>query len=74
MQINVLKDAKEVLEQLESKYNILGIVKKSVTIKDGIYEGLPLVINPKNKIAEEIKEEYVKIFNYIENIRGKQYE
>lgn len=62
-----VKDAKEVLEQLENKYNVLGIVKKSVTIKDGIYAGLPLVVNPKNEIAKEIKDEYEKVFNYIEN-------
>lgn len=61
-----IKDSNEVLEQLEKKYNVLGIVKKSVTIKDGIYAGLPLVVNPKNDIAKEIKEEYSKIFNYIE--------
>ncbi|MBU5428416.1 ParA family protein [Tissierella pigra] len=62
-----LKDANEVLEHLQSKYDVLGIVKKSVSIKDGIYAGLPLVVSPKNEIAKEIKEEYEKVFNYIEN-------
>lgn len=65
-----VKDAKEVLRQLKKKYNVLGIVKKSVTIKDGIYDGLPLVLNPKNKIAKEIKQEYEKVFKYIEDNRG----
>ncbi|NLK23795.1 MAG: ParA family protein [Clostridiales bacterium] len=61
-----VKDSNEVLEQLKKKYDILGIIKKSVTVKDGIYAGLPLVVNPKNDIAYEIKNEYEKIFNYIE--------
>ena len=62
-----VKDSNEVLEELEKKYDVLGIVKKSVTVKDGIYAGLPLVVNPKNDIAKEIKAEYAKIFNFIEN-------
>lgn len=62
-----LKDANEVLEHLKSQYEVLGIIKKSVTIKDGIYSGHPLVVNPKNEIAKEIKDEYEKVFNYIEN-------
>ena len=60
-----VKDANDVLAQLQKQYNVLGIVKKSVTIKNGIYEGLPLAINPKNKLAQEIKDEYVKIFDAI---------
>lgn len=61
-----VKDSNDVLEQLESKYDILGIIKKSVTIKDGIYAGLPLVVNPRNEIAKDIKDEYAKIFDFIE--------
>lgn len=61
-----LKDSNEVLEHLEGQYDLLGVIKKSVSIKDGIYEGLPLVINPKNEIAKEIKEEYEKVLEFIE--------
>lgn len=61
------KDANEVLTELQKQYDILGIIKKSVVIKDGIYDGKPLVLNPKNKLANTIKDEYSKVFNQIEN-------
>lgn len=65
------RDGKEVLEQLEKNYNVFGVIKKSVKIKDGIYEGVPLVLNTNKElkdvgIVEEIKDEYKKIFDYIE--------
>lgn len=56
----------EVLEELENKYNVIGVVKKSIKVKEGIYDGLPLVLNATNDLAKEIKEEYKKVFNYIE--------
>lgn len=61
-----LKDSNEVLDHLKDKYELLGIVKKSVSVKDGIYEGLPLVVNPKNELAKEIKAEYEKVLEFIE--------
>lgn len=61
-----IKDANEVLDHLKDKYDILGIVKKSVSVKDGIYAGLPLVMNVKNDLAKEIKAEYEKVLEVID--------
>ena len=47
-------DDKDVLEVLQEQYNVLGIVKKTVAVKKGIYDGLSVVqTDPKSDAAQE---------------------
>ena len=57
-------DDKDVLEVLQEKYKVLGIVKKTVAVKKGIYDGLSVVqTDPKSDVAQE----YNKIASCIIN-------
>lgn len=49
-------DDKEVLKLLKEKYNVIGVVKRTVTAKKGMYEGNSFVdIFSKSEITEEYK-------------------
>lgn len=57
-----VKDHKDILNLLNQKYPIIGVIKKTVEAVKGIYEGIPVVLrNPKSDISIE----YVKIANEI---------
>lgn len=57
-----VKDDKEILEQLKKEYNIIGIIKKQVAAKKGIYKGLSAVEQSKTK---NISIEYNKVADLI---------
>lgn len=49
-----VKDDKEILEYLQEKNRVLGVVKKTVAARKGVYEGAAAVENePKSDIARE---------------------
>lgn len=57
-------DDNDILEALQYKYNVLGVIKKSVAAKKAIYDGLSVAkFAPKNDVARE----YAKIADYIIN-------
>lgn len=56
------KDDKEILALLESKYDVIGVVKRTVDAKKGMYEGKS-VVEAKSKSA--IVEEYSKVVDKI---------
>lgn len=61
-----VKDDKEILEMLKKEYNLIGIIKKQVAAKKGIYDGMAAV----QAVPEsDISKEYVKIADMI--ISGK---
>lgn len=61
-----VKDDKEILEMLKKEYNLIGIIKKQVAAKKGIYDGMAAV----QAVPEsDISKEYVKIADMI--IKGK---
>ncbi len=61
-----VKDDKEILEMLKNEYNVIGIIKKQVAAKKGIYDGMAAV----QAVPEsDISKEYVKIADMI--INGK---
>lgn len=61
-----VKDDKEILEMLKNEYNLIGIIKKQVAAKKGIYDGMAAV----QAVPEsDISKEYVKIADMI--IKGK---
>lgn len=58
----VVKDHNEILNMLNEKYNVIGVIKKTAAATKGIYDGIPVVKrDPKSEIARE----YVKIAEYI---------
>lgn len=57
-----VKDDREILEQLEKEYNVIGIIKKQVAAKKGIYKGLSAVEQSKTK---NISIEYNKVADLI---------
>lgn len=57
-----IKEDREILEKLESEYNVIGIIKKAAAAKKGIYDGIPVVMQFEKS---EIAMEYVKIANKI---------
>ena len=57
-----VKDDNEILQALQEKYNVIGVVKKMVIAKKGVYDGRSVSEQaPKNEVATE----YDKISNYI---------
>lgn len=57
-----VKDDKEILEMLKKEYNLIGIIKKQVAAKKGIYDGMAAV----QAVPEsDISKEYVKIADMI---------
>lgn len=57
-----LKDDKEILQELESKYNVIGVIKNMAIAKRGVYSGKSVMEQaPDNDIANE----YNKISSYI---------
>ena len=57
------KAHKKVLAELKENYNVMGVIKGSVAIQDGIEEGLPCVIaNSKSDVSKA----YIEITNKIE--------
>ena len=61
-----VKDDKEILEMLKKEYNLIGVIKKQVAAKKGIYDGMAAV----QAVPEsDISKEYVKIADMI--ISGK---
>lgn len=61
-----VKDDKEILKMLKKEYNLIGIIKKQVAAKKGIYDGMAAV----QAVPEsDISKEYVKIADMI--IKGK---
>lgn len=57
-----VKDQKEIMEVLKTRYNVLGVIKKSADANRGTYEGLSIVQKNPNT---EISKEYVRIADYI---------
>lgn len=50
------KDHNEILDFLRSKYNVIGVTKKTVEAVKYIYDGIPIVVkNPKLEISQEYK-------------------
>jgi chromosome partitioning protein len=59
-----VKDHNEILNLLKGKYNVIGVIKKTIDAVRGIYEGIPVVLrNP----SADISKEYVKIAEIIMN-------
>jgi chromosome partitioning protein len=57
-----VKDDNEILQALQEKYNVIGVVKKMAIAKKGVYDGRSVSEQaPKNEVATE----YDKISNYI---------
>lgn len=57
-----IKDDNEILQELQKKFNVLGVVKKLALAKKGIYDGLSVIEqNPSSEIAVE----YMKIADLI---------
>ena len=57
-----IKDDKDILQELQKKFNVLGVVKKLALAKKGIYDGLSVIEqNPSSEIAVE----YMKIADLI---------
>jgi chromosome partitioning protein len=64
------KDDENVLEQIKEEYEILAVIRKSVSVREAIYEGVPIMASSgKNAVAKEIREEYTKIVDKI--LEGK---
>lgn len=60
------KDDENVLEQIKDEYEILAVIRKSVSVREAIYEGVPIMASSgKNVVAKEIREEYTKIVDKI---------
>lgn len=60
------KDDENVLEQIKEEYEILAVIRKSVSVREAIYEGVPIMASSgKNAVAKEIIEEYTKIVDKI---------
>lgn len=57
-----VKDSNEILSLLKQKYNVLGVIKKTIEAVKGIYDGLPVVLRKPNS---DISKEYVKIVDKI---------
>lgn len=57
-----VKDDKEILEMLKNEYNLIGIIKKQVAAKKGIYDGMAAV---QAAPESDISKEYVKIADMI---------
>lgn len=57
-----IKDNREILAELQEKYKVLGIIKKTAKANKGIYDGLPVVIFDK---YSDIAQEYQKIATYL---------
>lgn len=57
-----INDDRDILAMLQEKYNVFGVIKKSVVAKKGVYEGLSVSQSaPKTDVAVE----YDKIADYI---------
>ena len=57
-----VKDDNDVLNELNKKYNVIGVVKKRAIVKKGVYTGLAVSDQaPKNDVATE----YDKVSEYI---------
>lgn len=58
------KDDNDILDLLKDEYNVIGVIKQSVTIKQGIYDGLSIIEkNTKNPLSIE----YDNVTDYIIN-------
>ena len=62
--VSDIKDDKDILDMLKSKYTVLGIVKKLAAAKKGIYDGLATV---EKLPTSEISLEYINISKIIIN-------
>lgn len=55
---------REILEQLQKEYTVLGVVKKMAAAKKGIYDGLSVVeLEPSSDVAKEYQQITEKIMN-----------
>lgn len=55
-------DDRDILNGLKEKYNVIGVIKKSVEVKKGIYDGIPIVLRKsKTDISKDMSKEYEKI-------------
>lgn len=64
-----VKDDNEILQLLQEKYNVIGVVKKMAIAKKGVYDGRSVSEqSPKNEVAKE----YDKVSNYIIEKGGNQ--
>lgn len=64
-----VKDDNEILQALQDKYNVIGVVKKMAIAKKGIYSGQSVGEQaPKNEVAQE----YDRVSNYIIEKGGNQ--
>jgi len=64
-----VKDDNEILQALQDKYHVIGVVKKMAIAKKGVYEGRSVSEQaPKNEVATE----YDKISDYIIEKGGNQ--
>ena len=49
-----IKEDREILDELKSNYNVIGVIKKAAAAKKGIYDGIPVVLQyEKTDIANE---------------------
>ena len=49
-----IKEDREILDELKSNYNVIGVIKKAAAAKKGIYDGIPVVLQyEKTDIAKE---------------------
>ncbi len=61
------KEDKEMLEELQKNYNVLGVIKRTTTVSSAVAKGVPCVICSKNsKAAEEYRNITDKILNECE--------
>lgn len=55
-------DDNDILQGLKDKYNVIGVIKKSVEVKKGIYDGIPIVLSKsKTDMVKEMSKEYETI-------------
>lgn len=57
-----VNDDTAILEQLQKKYNVIGVVKKQAATKKGLLEGLSVVAQSP---SSEVVEEYISISDMI---------
>ena len=57
-----IKDDNEILQELQKKYNVIGVIKKLAIAKKGIYDGQSVI---EQSPSSELAVEYIKIANII---------
>lgn len=58
----IVTEDREILEKLQSEYNVIAIIKKAAVAKKGIYDGIPVVLQFKNS---DVAIEYYNVANMI---------